>query len=99
MALTPKQRRYLFASGKFKSGPSVNKKNYAWGRMVTIEKGSDYSIPLHPKQQNMMKALKDGESTYFKDESKQGWTVARKGNSYHFKSGSDELWISKDEVD
>ena len=63
----------------------VDKKDYSWGRMVTVSHGNSHSFPLHPEHQNAIKKLKDGESTKFKDETGSHITATRKGNDVHLK--------------
>lgn len=63
----------------------VNKKNYSWGKMITVRHGSSHSFPLHPEHQEKIKNLKDGESTAFKDETGSHVTASREGDKVHLK--------------
>ncbi len=66
---------------------TVDKKNYSWGKMVTVHHGSENSYPLHPEHQEAIKKLKDGEHTTFKDETNRKVTAHREGDNVHL-SGS-----------
>lgn len=63
----------------------VDKKNYSWGKMITVHHGSSHSFPLHPEHQEKIKNLKDGESTAFKDETGSHVTASREGDKVHLK--------------
>lgn len=63
----------------------VDKKNYSWGKMITVRHGSSHSFPLHPEHQEKIKNLKDGESTAFKDETGSHVTASREGDKVHLK--------------
>ncbi len=63
----------------------VDKKNYSWGKMITVRHGSSHSFPLHPEHQEKIKNLKDGESTVFKDETGSHVTASREGDKVHLK--------------
>jgi hypothetical protein len=63
----------------------VDKKNYSWGKMITVRHGSSHSFPLHPEHQEKIKNLKDGESTAFKDETGSHVTAHREGDKVHLK--------------
>lgn len=62
---------------------TVDKKNYSWGKMVTVHHGSENSYPLHPEHQSSIKNLKDGEHTSFKDETNRKVTAHREGDKVH----------------
>lgn len=62
---------------------TVDKKNYSWGKMVTVHHGSENSYPLHPEHQEAIKKLKDGEHTTFKDETNRKVTAHREGDKVH----------------
>ena len=62
---------------------TVDKKNYSWGKMVTVHHGSENSYPLHPEHQAAIKKLKDGEHTSFTDETKRKVTAKREGDKVH----------------
>lgn len=62
---------------------TVNKKNYSWGKMITVHHGSSHSYPLHPEHQEKIKSLSDGESTAFKDETGAHVTAHREGDQIH----------------
>ena len=64
---------------------SVDKKNYDWGKMITVRYGSSHSFPLHPKHQEKIKNLKDGESTTFKDETGARVSAYREGDKIRLK--------------
>ena len=61
----------------------VNKANYSWGKMITVHHGASHSYPLHPEHQKKIAALKDGEKTTFKDETKTNVTAHRDGDTIH----------------
>ena len=62
---------------------TVDKKNYHWGKMITVHHGSSHSFPLHPEHQEKIKNLKDGESTSFTDETRAKVTAKREGDKVH----------------
>lgn len=66
--------------------PKVVTKNYSWGKMKTIHKGADFSIPMHPEHHEPVSKLKDGESHHFTDETRTHWTATRSGDDVHFQS-------------
>ena len=66
---------------------TVEKKNYSWGKMMTVHHGSSHSFPLHPEHQEKIKNLKNGESTSFKDETNRHVTATREGDKVHLKTG------------
>jgi hypothetical protein len=49
-------------------GATVKRKDYSWGKMVTVHDGNHQSFPLHPTHQEKIKNLSNGEKTKFKDE-------------------------------
>ena len=61
----------------------VDKKNYSWGKMITVHHGSSRSFPLHPEHQEKIKNLKDGESTSFTDETRRKVKAHREGDTVH----------------
>lgn len=68
---------------------SVSKKDYSWGKMVTIHHGADTSYPLHPEHQKAIKALRpSGEhsKTSFKDETGRQVHATREGDKVHLMS-------------
>lgn len=65
---------------------SVKKKNYSWGKMVTVHHGRDTSYPLHPEHQAKIKALKPGEKTSFKDETNRTVHAEREDDKVHLSS-------------
>lgn len=62
---------------------SIKKANYSWGKMVTVNHGSETSYPLHPEHQTAIKKLKPGESTSFTDETNRKVTASREGDQVH----------------
>ena len=62
---------------------TVNKKNYSWGKMITVHHGASHSFPLHPEHQEAIAKLKNGESTSFTDETKSKVTAHRDGDMVH----------------
>jgi len=64
----------------------VKKKNYSWGKMVTVHHGRDTSYPLHPEHQAKIKALKPGEKTSFKDETNRTVHAEREDDKVHLSS-------------
>lgn len=62
---------------------TVAKKDYSWGKMVTVHHGSSTSYPLHPEHQSAIKKLKDGEKTSFKDETNSTVHAHREGDKVH----------------
>jgi len=65
---------------------SVKKKNYSWGRMMTVNHGTSHSYPLHPEHQSAIKKLGDNQKTSFKDETGTKVTAHRQGDTVHLSS-------------
>ena len=65
---------------------SVKKKDYKWGRMMTVHHGKSHSYPLHPEHQAAIKKLGDNEKTSFKDETGTKVTAHRQGDTVHLSS-------------
>ena len=61
----------------------VDKKNYDWGKMITVHDGTRKSFPLHPEHQEKIKNLKDGGSTTFTDETRRKVKAQREGDTVH----------------
>lgn len=50
--------------------------DYAWGEMVTLRVGSDFSIPLHPEHiARIDDSILAGEPCYIRDETHTEWLV------------------------
>lgn len=62
---------------------TVDKKNYSWGKMVTVHHGSNTSFPLHPEHQAAIKKLRPGMKTTFKDETGRQVHAHREGDQVH----------------
>jgi hypothetical protein len=68
---------------------TVSKKDYSWGKMVTVHHGKDVSYPLHPEHQKIVKNLRpSGEHSkaMYKDETGNQVHVTREGDKVHFVS-------------
>ena len=65
---------------------SVQKKDYKWGRMMTVNHGKSHSYPLHPEHQSAIKKLGDNQKTSFKDETGTKVTAHRQGDTVHLSS-------------
>lgn len=64
---------------------SVDKKDYSWGKMMTVKHGKSHQFPLHPEHQSALRKLKDGDKTSFKDETGSHIKAHRKGDTVHLK--------------
>jgi len=64
---------------------TVNKRNYSWGKMVTVHQGSATTYPLHPEHQEKIRKLSDGDKTSFKDETGATVHAHRSGDTVHLK--------------
>ncbi len=64
---------------------SVKKKDYSWGKMITVHHGSSHSFPLHPEHQEAIKKLSDGATTHFKDETGSRVSASRDGDTITLK--------------
>lgn len=62
---------------------TVKKKDYSWGKMVTVHHGNKVSYPLHPEHQEKIGNLKHDEKTSFKDETGSIVTAHRDGDTIH----------------
>jgi hypothetical protein len=51
--------------------------NYAWGELVTLRVGNEFSIPLHPEHMaRITAAYEDGDTAcYIRDETGTEWVV------------------------
>jgi hypothetical protein len=70
---------------------TVKKKNYSWGKMMTVHHGSSHSFPLHPEHQEKIKKLGDREKTSFRDETGSVVTAHREGDKIHLKHQKENL--------
>jgi hypothetical protein len=75
---------------------SINKKDYNWGKMITVHDGNSNSYPLHPEHQKKIRNLKPNESTKFKDETGRIVNAERSpsGALVHLKGAGDNRTIS-----
>ena len=64
---------------------TVNKKNYSWGKMVTVHQGASTTYPLHPEHQEKIRKLSDGDKTTFQDETGATVHAHRSGDTVHLK--------------
>jgi hypothetical protein len=64
---------------------TVNKRNYSWGKMVTVHQGASTTYPLHPEHQEKIRKLSDGDKTTFKDETGATVHAHRSGDTVHLK--------------
>jgi hypothetical protein len=64
---------------------TVKKKDYSWGKMMTVHHGSSHSFPLHPEHQEKIRKLGSGQKTSFKDETGANITAHRDGDTIHLK--------------
>lgn len=64
---------------------SVRKRDYNWGKMVTVHHGSHTSYPLHPEHQNIIKQMKDGDKASFVDETGEKVYAHRQGDTVHLR--------------
>ncbi len=92
--LTPSGRKahkqIVFKMGEedLKEG-TVSKKDYSWGKMMTVHHGKDISYPLHPEHQKIVKNLRpSGEHSkaMYKDETGNQVHVTREDDKVHFVS-------------
>ncbi len=83
----PRSVRDLKEEVELEEAVQVDKKNYSWGKMITVRHGSSHSFPLHPEHQEKIKNLKDGDSTAFKDETGSHVIATREGDKVHLKTG------------
>ena len=68
---------------------TVSKKDYSWGKMMTVHHGKDISYPLHPEHQKIVKGLRpSGEHSkaMYKDETGNQVHVTREDDKVHFVS-------------
>ena len=78
-------KRSVFESVQIEEAVHVDKKDYSWGRMVTVRHGNSHQFPLHPEHQAAIKKLSDGGKTRFKDETGVSITAHREGDKVHLK--------------
>ena len=68
---------------------TVSKKDYSWGKMMTVHHGKDTSYPLHPEHQKIVKDLRptgEHSKAMYKDETGKQVHVTREGDKVHFVS-------------
>ena len=85
---THKQIVFKMGEEDLKEG-TVSKKDYSWGKMMTVHHGKDISYPLHPEHQKIVKDLRpSGEHSkaMYKDETGNQVHVTREGDKVHFVS-------------
>lgn len=73
----------------------VEKESYSWGDLIKVSKGNEYKAVLHPKDQEVLRKLKSGESSSFTDEQGVKWKATRDGNSIRLDSKSGSLEMSR----
>jgi hypothetical protein len=78
----------------------VKKQKLSWGTVVTIHKGSDFSVVMHPDDQKKVEKLKAGGSVSFKDETGITWNVKLLGSQYSFRSseGGNQVSVNKSDL-
>lgn len=83
-----------FLEESFERAPiTVNKKNYSWGKMITIHQGNMNTYPLHPIHQEKIRNLKDGETTNFTDETGSKIESKRIGDRVSFKKNGSNTGV------
>lgn len=85
---THKQIVFKMGEEDLKEG-TVSKKDYSWGKMITVYHGKDVSYPLHPEHQKIVKDLRpSGEHSkaMYKDETGKQVHVTRENDKVHFVS-------------
>jgi len=83
-----KQIVFKMGEEELKEG-TVSKKDYSWGKMMTVHHGKDISYPLHPEHQKIVKNLRpSGEHSkaMYKDETGNQVHVTREDDKVHFVS-------------
>lgn len=70
--------------------PTVKTSNHSWGKMVTVQHGIHFSVPLHPEHQAAIGKLNHGESTHVKTETGQVWKATRDHDTVHFQGGDNK---------
>lgn len=76
----------------------VEKESYSWGDLIKVSKGNEYKAVLHPKDQEVLRKLKSGESNSFTDEQGVKWKATRDGDSIRLDSKSGGLEMSRGEL-
>lgn len=78
----------------------VKKQKLSWGTVITIHKGSDFSVVMHPDDQKKVEKLKAGGSVSFKDETGITWNVKLLGSQYSFRSseGGNQVSVNKSDL-
>lgn len=80
---TPDKNVTVVPKNNLKESVTVKKKDYSWGKMVTVHHGNKVSYPLHPEHQEKIGNLKHDEKTSFKDETGSTVTAHRDGDTIH----------------
>lgn len=89
--LDPASNKYILVREEAEAieEATVSKKDYSWGKMMTVHHGKDTSYPLHPEHQKIVKNLRpSGEHSkaMYKDETGKQVHVTREGDKVHFVS-------------
>jgi hypothetical protein len=77
--------KYMKEEVELDEAVTVKKKDYSWGKMMTVHHGSSHSFPLHPEHQEKIKKLDNGQKTTFTDETRSKVTAHREGEKIHLK--------------
>ena len=77
--------KFIQESYELEEAVTVKKKDYSWGKMMTVHHGSSHSFPLHPEHQEKIRKLESGQKTTFKDETGANITAHRDGDTIHLK--------------
>lgn len=80
--------RFIKEAHELEEAVTVKKKDYSWGKMMTVHHGSSHSFPLHPEHQEKIRKLESGQKTTFKDETGANITAHRDGDTIHLKHPS-----------
>jgi hypothetical protein len=83
--------KYMKEEVELDEAVTVKKKDYSWGKMMTVHHGSSHSFPLHPEHQEKIKKLGDREKTSFRDETGSVVTAHREGDKIHLKHQKENL--------
>ena len=84
-AYRAKHKEHMHEEVELDEAVKVDKKDYSWGRMVTVRHGNSHTFPLHPQHQEKIKKLSDGGKVSFKDETGTNITATRQGDKVHLK--------------
>lgn len=80
---SPEKNTTVVPKNNLREAVTVKKKDYSWGKMITVHHGNKVSYPLHPEHQEKIANLKHDGKITFKDETGSIVTAHRDNDTIH----------------